>query len=81
MFVLVVHSIHAHAASVVHDDSAATATSVHMIAAPVLEPGEFLQHAGAIAVTLEFAALVSWRSPWLRRGSWPWSSLRSLDIT
>jgi len=58
MLVLVVNSIHIRAASDVHDDSAAAATSVHIAGAPTLEADEFLEHAGAIAgcMTLEFAA-------------------------
>src|SRR5207248_818643 len=58
MLVLVVHSIHVHAASIVHHDSASAATLDHVLAAPVLTPGEFLDHAGAVAgcMAVEFSA-------------------------
>jgi hypothetical protein len=58
MLVLVVHSVHVHAARIVHDDSVSAATSDRMVAVPVFEPGEFLDHAGTVAgcMTLVYSA-------------------------
>jgi hypothetical protein len=56
--VLVVHSIHAQAASIAHHESASAATSDLAFAAPLFTPGEFVDHAGAVAgcMMLEFSA-------------------------
>jgi hypothetical protein len=49
MLVVVVHSIHVHAASVVYHERESAGMSDLVVGAPLLTTGEFLDHAGAVA--------------------------------
>jgi hypothetical protein len=58
MLVLVIHSVHMHAASALHEDSAPAHGSAATAMATALGPSAFVEHAGQIAgcMTLEFSA-------------------------
>jgi hypothetical protein len=58
MLVLVVHSVHVHAAPVVHDDSLSAVAMGQGVSTVLIEAREFFDHAGAMAgcMTFEFSA-------------------------
>ena len=58
MLVLVIHSVHVHAAGVFHEERASADAAGVIATAAALEASAFVDHAGAIAgcMTLEFSA-------------------------